>query len=489
LTTFTPALSWNYADPGGDNQAQRQIQVDTSENDNSMWDNTVSTSSQSAVYGGSALSRGVTYYWRVRVYDGYEWSSWLYGGTFRMAQESTISVAQDFTISVGPSSGSAVQGELVTATVSLTSVGGFSETVSLLASGLPSGATAGFSSSSGTPSFNSTLTISTSSTTPTGIYTITITGAGGGKTNTCTYTLTVSPRVVQETPPENIPRIEPGVPQTITVENMGITDLTINVGESAENVQISVQQLTDRPATIEIAAPGVVYQHFSITVENLPEDKIDNVVIHFKVEKSWIADNLVVINTIVLNRYDSATGQWVSLPTTYLGEDDTYVYFSAVSPGLSVFAVSGTAAVPDFGVSVDPTSGSVALGESTTATVSITQIEGLSSTVSLSASGLPSGATISFSQSSGTPSFDSTITISTASTTPAGTYTITITATDGVRTHTCVYILNVTAPTPVSRELVVLVVGIVIIAIIITPGLLGLPPFRKKKRKSRPRHQ
>jgi PGF-pre-PGF domain-containing protein len=288
----------------------------------------------------TGLSAGTTYHYRVKSTDN--------AGNPAVSSDYTFTTSSplpppvpDFSMSVSPTSGSVVQGGSANATVSVSSIAGFTSTVSLSASGLPSGATASFSSSSGTPSFNSTLTIPTSSTTPTGIYTITVTGAGAGTTHACTYTLTVSPRVVQETPPENIPRIEPGVPQTITVENMGITDLTINVGESVENVQISIQQLTDKPATIQIAAPGVVYQTFSIIVENLPEDKIENVVIHFKVEKSWIAENLIVISTIVLNRYDPVNAQWVSLPTTYLGEDDTYVYFSAVSPGLSVLAITG----------------------------------------------------------------------------------------------------------------------------------------------------
>jgi len=86
VNTLAPTLSWDYTDLDGDTQSKRQIQVGTSENDNSMWDSTVSTSSTSATYAGASLSGGVTYHWRVRVYDGYEWSSWLYGGTFRLSQ-------------------------------------------------------------------------------------------------------------------------------------------------------------------------------------------------------------------------------------------------------------------------------------------------------------------------------------------------------------------------------------------------------------------
>ena len=36
----------------------------------------------SVTYGGSELSQGITYYWQVKCYDGYDWSDWAYG-TFK----------------------------------------------------------------------------------------------------------------------------------------------------------------------------------------------------------------------------------------------------------------------------------------------------------------------------------------------------------------------------------------------------------------------
>ena len=104
-----------------------------------------------------------------------------------------------FSISVSPSSGSTTPGGSVSATVSVSLSGGYSSsiTVSLSASGLPSGASAPLSPSSVTispssPTATSTVTISTSSSTPPGTYTITISGAGGGLSKSTTYTLTVS---------------------------------------------------------------------------------------------------------------------------------------------------------------------------------------------------------------------------------------------------------------------------------------------------------
>jgi hypothetical protein len=87
LTTLTPTLGWSYCDPDGDAQTKVRIQVGTSENGSSMWDATAISSSPSIVYGGAPLQRGVTYYWRVQVFDGYEWSDWLWGGTFRINRQ------------------------------------------------------------------------------------------------------------------------------------------------------------------------------------------------------------------------------------------------------------------------------------------------------------------------------------------------------------------------------------------------------------------
>ncbi|MFC4149432.1 M28 family peptidase [Micromonospora mangrovi] len=105
-------------------------------------------------------------------------------------------------------------------------------------------------------------------------------------------------------------------------------------------------------------------------------------------------------------------------------------------------AVGGTA-TNDFSVAVSPTSGSVARGGSTTATVSTTTTSGTAQTVSLSASGAPSGVTVSFSPSSVTSGGSATMTVSASSTATTGTFTLTVTGTGAV-THTATYSLTVT---------------------------------------------
>jgi PGF-pre-PGF domain-containing protein len=180
----------------------------------------------------------------------------------------------------------------------------------------------------------STLTISTTLTTPAGTYTITITGAGGGKTHSSTYTLTVT---------------------TAPPENTTPTQIDIKVENAAENVKIIVQEVPEDSVGTVSEAPGLTYKYLRIAAENTTDAQIKNVTIRFAVEKSWIAKNRIDTRTITLNHYNSTTDNWKPLPTNFLYGDNTYSYFSAVSPSLSVFGISGQQLQTDSTLSVSPT--------------------------------------------------------------------------------------------------------------------------------------
>ncbi|WP_433248275.1 M28 family peptidase [Streptosporangium sp. CA-135522] len=101
------------------------------------------------------------------------------------------STSRDFSISTNPSSGTVQAGQAATSTVATATTAGTAQTVALSASGLPSGATAGFNPASVTSGGSSTLTIATTATTPAGTYQVTITGTGETTTHTSVYALTV----------------------------------------------------------------------------------------------------------------------------------------------------------------------------------------------------------------------------------------------------------------------------------------------------------
>ncbi len=100
------------------------------------------------------------------------------------------SATASFTLSDSPSSLSITQGSNGTSTISVTDVGGFTGSVTLAASGLPSGVTATFGTNPTTST--SVLTLTASATATTGTATVTITGTSGSLVATTTLALTVN---------------------------------------------------------------------------------------------------------------------------------------------------------------------------------------------------------------------------------------------------------------------------------------------------------
>jgi len=98
------------------------------------------------------------------------------------------------------------------------------------------------------------------------------------------------------------------------------------------------------------------------------------------------------------------------------------------STGRHVFYLGGR---PRFSLSVSPVSAQISPGQQTQFSISVVHTAGIMVAVSLSASGLPPGATATFSPASGTPPFSSVLTISTAAASPPGTYRIAVSASGG----------------------------------------------------------
>jgi len=105
-----------------------------------------------------------------------------------------------------------------------------------------------------------------------------------------------------------------------------------------------------------------------------------------------------------------------------------------------------TTVADDFSVSASPSSVTATAGQSATSTIGTAVTSGVTQSVALTASGAPSGATVSFNPSSITSGQTSTITITTTSSTPAGTFSILVTASGASATHTTTVTLTVTAP-------------------------------------------
>jgi len=96
----------------------------------------------------------------------------------------------------------------------------------------------------------------------------------------------------------------------------------------------------------------------------------------------------------------------------------------------------------DFNVSLDPTKGLANRGDVKNSNVSLSVVAGTSS-VSLSASGVPAGTAVSFSPTSCSPNCYSNMTVNTSATTPLGSSIISVTGTSGSLVRSKTYNLTV----------------------------------------------
>ena len=113
-----------------------------------------------------------------------------------------------------------------------------------------------------------------------------------------------------------------------------------------------------------------------------------------------------------------------------------------------ISALAGSSSGSGFSLSASPSSVTVAQGNQGTSTITSAVTGGFDSAISLSASGQPTGVTVTFNPTSITGAGTSTMTMSVASSTAPGTYPITVTGTSGSTQETTTVSLTVTGTSP-----------------------------------------
>jgi PGF-pre-PGF domain-containing protein len=134
--------------------------------------------------------------------------------------------------------------------------------------------------------------------------------------------------------------VEPGIPYTMTVpsSNLGVKEVTLESNAEARQVKVTVEKLPAKPA--KTPAPlEAVYRYLSIEVDNRENTQFKGTAkITFEVEKSWLSDNNLDEEDIVLKRF--ANEVWTDLVTTVVASSGTKVVFEAQTPGFSYFAIA-----------------------------------------------------------------------------------------------------------------------------------------------------
>jgi subtilase family serine protease len=172
------SLTWNSISGGASYNVKRST---------TSGGETILTSVTSTSYTDKNVQAGKTYYYEVSAVNA--------GGEGPNSQEvsATPTAAPDFSVSVSPTSRTVARGSGTTYSITLTPSSGFTGSVSLSVSGLPSRSSAGFSPNpvTLTGTANSTLTVTTNKRTPTGTRTLSITATSGSLQHTQTVSLIV----------------------------------------------------------------------------------------------------------------------------------------------------------------------------------------------------------------------------------------------------------------------------------------------------------
>ena len=408
-----------------------------------------------------------------------------------------VASTPDYTLRVAPGSAAGLAGGAVTYTVTVGSVGGFNSDVGLSLSGLdPSQATWAFAPSTvAGASGTSSLTITTASSLAPGTYGIRITATGGGITHTVPVTLTVTP------PPDFTVTASPTSTSTTPGGSAGYTVTLGSVGGFNSDVSLSLSGLDASQAAwaftpttvsgasgksgltiatasslppgtyaITIVAAGAGITHtvpVTLVVKPLPDFTVTALPISASTTPGGGATYTVTVGalngfggvvTLSLSGLSPSQASWKFAPSsvTRAGNSTlTVTTTSSLTQGTYPMTITGTSGatshtvqvsltVGDFGLSVSPSSLSLNRGRSGSYTVSISAGGGFIGNVSLSVTGLPSGATASFSPNPMAAPGSGTLTVRTTLSTNRGTFTLKLTGKSGATSRQASATLSVT---------------------------------------------
>ncbi|HUV01836.1 MAG TPA: PGF-pre-PGF domain-containing protein, partial [Desulfobacteria bacterium] len=161
-------------------------------------------------------------------------------------------------------------------------------------------------------------------------------GSGGKESISSPTPAPALTQVIEET--QKIALIEAGSNASVTFDRTNVTRIIITANNTIRNAEVMIQPLGD--AVFALNVSGVPYCYFNVTTTNLTDNDMANATIEFKVNRTWINASNVDEATITLSRYHD--NHWDALPPTVkIGEDNTLLHFRAVTPGFSVFVITG----------------------------------------------------------------------------------------------------------------------------------------------------
>lgn len=120
-------------------------------------------------------------------------------------------------------------------------------------------------------------------------------------------------------------------------ETIGVNAVVFTATEDLESVKVVVTKLLSKPSSVSPDPNGEIYRYIEIDAPKL-KDKTKEAKIQFEVTQKWFTDNGYKAEDVILVRF--ADDKWKELTTSKLREDSSKVYYEAISPGFSYFAIT-----------------------------------------------------------------------------------------------------------------------------------------------------
>ncbi len=156
------------------------------------------------------------------------------------------------------------------------------------------------------------------------------------------------------------------------------TSFMFKPNKDLEGVEADVKVLTTRPSGVKLP-PGYPYLslYYNISLKSIQPEDLEAARLTFKLRKDILEFMSHNKFSILLQRWDEGSGQWIPIPTKRIDEDSQFVYYSTIVPGFSIFSLTGSRAIPapEFDLSdlkVSPTE--VLAGQEVTITAKVTNL-------------------------------------------------------------------------------------------------------------------
>ena len=409
------------------------------------------------------------------------------GALTRTTTASLEITAPNFSLGATPGSQSVAQGASTSYSIAITPSGGFAANVALSVAGLPAGASAEFTPNPAGSS--STLVVTAGVATPPGTSTLTITGVSGAMTRTTTANVTVTvPDFSLDLTP-SLRSVAPGAGTTYVVAvtpsggftgSVSFSVSGLPAGATAEfspnpsgsSSTLTVNTLASTPggaATLTItgvsgsltrtatATLNVTAQDFSFVLEPASRTVVPGDGGTYAITLTKINGFSGAVTYSIAGLPAGATFEISPNPAT--SDGGLFILAGGDTPGgSSVITLTGTSggitrtatalfnvnSPVDFTPGITPSSRTVTPGQAADYSLTLTPTGGFSGAVTWSVSGLPSGATATFTPNPSTGA--AALQITTTASTPAGNYPLSLSAVSGSLSHLLSATLVVSAP-------------------------------------------